>query len=141
MDLIGKWKLHSMLTYDGGESGPAYAPIEDIIAKHPDMDDYRRMAEGGIDINEDGHIYYLMKVPEGFSEEELKAAIEEEGLSLSDNGMLIVDSQEWKTEGDKVMYDTGIHGEVLGEEVSSWAELKIGDDGLLEIVTSKYIRA
>ena len=38
----------------------------------------------------------------------------------------------WKSEDDKNYYDTGIEGEALGEEVSSWMEIPV-IDGKIEI--------
>ena len=45
----------------------------------------------------------------------------------------------WKSEDDKNYYDTGIEGEALGEEVSSWMEIPV-IDGKIEIMTFRIAK-
>ena len=139
MNLIGKWKMHSMMMPVEGE-GLKFVTVDEAIAMRPGDRDITQMAEMYMDINPDGKVYELMAIPAGVTEEQLKQAVEEEGIILTDDNMMIVGSHDWKTEDGKFMYDTGIHGEMLGEEISSWAEIEEDENGLITIVASKFER-
>ena len=52
---------------------------------------------------------------------------------------MIVDQQAWKEENGKFYHDSGIHGEVLGEEVSPWMEITETDDGI-ELMLYRLVR-
>ena len=76
--------------------------------------------------NGDGTVETLMPVPEDFTQEQ-RAQLEDEGIKIRD-GMAVVSVEQWKCEDGKNLYNIGISGEVLGEEVSSWTEInEVGD--------------
>ena len=62
-----------------------------------------------------------------------------EEVTLRD-GMVVISTNSWKTEDGKNYYNTGIQGEVLGEEVSPWQEIvEVGD--MIEFSMVRYARA
>lgn len=53
-------------------------------------------------------------------------------------GFLAMEKHEWKEDGRKILYNTQIVGEFLGEEVSPWAEITEDENG--EITMMEMIR-
>ena len=51
---------------------------------------------------------------------------------------LAMEKREWKEDGGKILYNTQIVGEFLGEEVSPWAEITEDENG--EITMMEMIR-
>ena len=80
----------------------------------------------------------MMSLPAEYTQEQIEKAIAE-GTKIRD-GMIVLDSQEWKTEDGKNLYNTGNKGEILGEEISPWVEIKEIDD-MIEMEVLRYVRA
>ena len=53
--------------------------------------------------------------------------------------MILAESFDWKIENGKPYYDSKAEGEVLGEKVNPWVELKETPDGY-EIMTFRIIK-
>ena len=70
--------------------------------------------------------------------EELDAAAAAGELELCGD-MIILERKRWKEEDGKLLYDTGVKGEVLGEAVSPWVEVKFADD-MMELPMMRLIR-
>ena len=82
---------------------------------------------------EDGTITMLTPLPEGVSQAEVDAAVKAGQLELRD-GMMFMGEQHWKVEDGKNMTDTGLEGEVLGEKVGPWEEVKEIDENTIQIM-------
>ncbi len=52
---------------------------------------------------------------------------------------MLLEEKAWKEENGKLFFDTGEKGDVLGEEVSSWKEIKEIEDGI-EVETFRLVR-
>ena len=72
-------------------------------------------------------------------QEEIDRAAAAGQVQLFDNRTMIVDQKAWKEENGKFYHDSGIHGEVLGEEVSPWMEITETDDGI-ELMLYRLVR-
>jgi hypothetical protein len=75
----------------------------------------------------------LTPLPEGVSQAEVDAAVKAGQLELRD-GMMFMGEQHWKVEDGKNMTDTGLEGEVLGEKVGPWEEVKEIDENTIQIM-------
>lgn len=122
MDIIGKWKVKELHlpTPDGVK---VFAP--DALPEDENFEDIARIAGCVTEFAPDGIVYTLMNVPEEFIE-----AARSEGVEFRD-GMAIMDTTAWKEQDGKFFYDTKIEGEVLGEAVDSFAEIKVDENGCL----------
>ena len=56
------------------------------------------------------------------------------------DGVAVFGVTEWKNEDGRILYNTGVEGEVLGEEVSPWIELE-EKDGVIELQMMRLERA
>lgn len=122
MEIIGKWKVKEfhIPTLDGEA---VYTP--ETLPDTEDFEDYAKMTQMIIEFTPDFALNTLMKVPEDLIEQ-----VREQGVEISD-GYAIIDSTAWKEADGKFFFDTKIEGEVLGEAVDSFAEIKVTDDGCL----------
>ena len=149
MSYLGKWKFHSI--GELGEDGIKYLSAEEYLAapmpyideNDPDevemeLNERRKMIETEIRICEDGMWYMLMPLPEGVSEEEVKAAVEAGEISLYD-GMMCEHPMKWEERDGQLWYDTGIEGEFMGEAVDTWAKA-IDEDGYFAFINIRFVK-
>lgn len=112
--------------------------VDEIAASGGDEDMISTFRNTVMVFKEDGTAETQMRLPEDITQEQIDAAIEE-GTKILD-GWAVISTEEWKTKDGKNLYNTGREGEVLGEEVSPWVEIKeIGD--MIEIDVLCYVRA
>lgn len=138
MNLIGKWSIAQMTHFDE-EKGLVWLDAADILAKDDDKDT-QMMLNAVVLIEEDGNITFLSPIPEDISKEELDEALAAGELELRD-GLMIVGQNQWKEENGKYLADTGAEGEVLGEKVGPWEEIKILDSDMIEVMFYRLKRA
>ena len=137
MSLIGRWKIVEAIHFNE-KFEPEWAPIEEILADEELEPEDKIMYSSFMDFTEDGRVLNLSPIPEDLSQEEIDEVVENGEYELYD-GYIKLAEYSWKTENGKNYLDTRIKGEVLGEEVSSWAELKIVD-GVIEIMTVRVVK-
>lgn len=138
MSLIGRWKIVEAIRFNENFE-PGWAPIEEILADEELEPEDKRIYSSFMDFTEDGRVLNLAPIPEDLSQEEIDEAVNDGEFELYD-GYIKLTEYSWKTENGKYYLDTHIKGEVLGEEVSSWAELNIVD-GKIEIMTVRVVKA
>lgn len=140
MDIIGNYKVEKMMYSIGNDFGmytrdEIYADIENKLASGEtdphEAGQTKMLFEATVEFTEDNKVITWMKLPEGVSEEEINAAIQSGEISRVSDGYFAAEETEWKFEDGKYFYDTKIKGEVLGEKISSWAEIAFDDNGLL----------
>lgn len=137
MNLIGKWKVKEVLRFSP-ENGMEWKTLEEIEALGEDEDTLSMYRNSVMIFHENGTAETLMHLPADCTQEQVEAVIAE-GHEIHD-GMMVLDSKEWKTEDGKNLYNTGNEGEILGEEVSPWVELQEVDD-MIELQFLRYTRA
>lgn len=137
INLIGKWKVAEMVDFDGETGTIKWAKVEDILAKDDVDKDTRFMANTVAVFGEDGTITMLTPLPEGVSQAEVDAAVKAGQLELRD-GMMFMGEQHWKVEDGKNMSDMGLEGEVLGEKVGPWEEIKEIDENTIEMTFYRF---
>ena len=124
MDVRGVWKVKEVHvpTPDGEKVfTPDNPPEDERFEGAVEMMQYRT------EFAEDGTLNTLMFVPEDKRGEAAK-----HGAVVREDGYATVESTVWKEENGKIYYDTEIEGEVLGENVDSFAEIPVTEDGCLQ---------
>ena len=117
-----------------------WTKVEDILSKGELDREMTMLMKTVVEFQEDGTIDFFCPLPEGVSQEEIDAAIAAGKLKLKD-GMMVMDQKHWKEENEKIMTDTGAKGEVLGEKVGPWEELKEVDGGMIEMMMYRLKKA
>lgn len=137
MSLVGRWKLVEAIRFNENFE-PEWAPIEEILADDDLEPEDIAMYSAVMDFKEDGRVLNLAPIPENLSQEEIDEAVKNGEMELYDGYMLLSENR-WKTENGKYYFDTNVKGEILGEEISSWAEISV-IDGKMEIMTSRVVK-
>lgn len=132
MNLVGKWRIAEMLNFNVEKGCMEWAKVEDLLSRDDADKDMFLMGRMQVVFAEDGTITLLTPIPDGASQEEVDAAVKSGEITLKD-GMLFMGENHWKVEDGKNMADTGLEGEVLGEKVGPWEELKEVGDGMLQM--------
>lgn len=122
MNLIGKWKIKEFRipTLDGVQ---VFTP--DTLPESEEYMDYAQMARTLTEFTPDGRMDTLMPVPE-----ELLEQVQNEGMEIRD-GFAVIKSSAWKEQDGKFFFDSEIEGEILGETVDPFMEIKVLPDGCL----------
>ena len=140
MDLIGKWVVAETMQFNDEKCQMEWASVETILAQEELDKDLKLLLQTVVVFNEDGTIDFFCPFPEGVSQEEIDAALAAGQLRLKD-GMMVMDQKQWKSEDGKVFANTGAEGEVLGEKVGPWEELKMLDGDKIEMMLYRLKRA
>ncbi|MDD6799783.1 MAG: hypothetical protein PUE85_05125 [Firmicutes bacterium] len=131
MNIIGRWGVSAVMSFADGDfkwvTEEESANIEDF-----DTSTFSQVME----FTPDGKLLNMIKIPENTPQEEIDNAVSA-GMTRVDD-YLVTGQQEWKEEDGKILYNSGVQGEVLGEEVSPWAEIAVDDNG--EITVMEMIR-
>lgn len=137
MNLIGKWKVKEAINFSP-ENGMEWKTVDELEALGQDESTIATYRNTLTVFNEGGTMETLMTLPADCTQEMLDELIAE-GKEIRD-GMAVISKEEWKTEDGINYHNTGVNGEVCGEEVSPWVEItEIGD--MIELQFLRYIRA
>ena len=110
-----------------------WVKAEDHLAQD-DLDrEMAAMLKYQVLFEENGNFGFLMPIPEDLSQKEIDEALASGEFELKD-GMILVDKHHWKVENGKNMADIGHEGEVMGEKVGPWEELKEVDAETIEMM-------
>ena len=122
MNIIGKWKIKEfhIPTLDGIQ---VFTP--DTLPEDETYTDYAQMARTLTEFLPDGRMDTLMPVPE-----EMLEQVQNEGMEIRD-GFAVIKSDAWKEQDGKFFFNSGIEGEILGETVDPFMEIKVLPDGCL----------
>ena len=132
-NLMGKWVVAETMQFNDEKCTIEWVSVESILAKEDLDKDMMMLLKTQVVFQEDGTIDFFCPLPEGVSQAEIDAAIAAGQLKMKD-GMMVMQQKHWKEEGGKILTDTGAEGEVLGEKVGPWEELKEVDGGMIEMM-------
>ncbi len=151
MSYIGRWKFDSIGTLDE-ERGMVYLSADEYLkAPMPYVDENdeeevaneiterKSMIGMQIEVAEDGKIYFLSPLPEGVSDEEVKAAVEAGAITLYD-GMMTDAPKAWEERDGEFWFDSGIEGEAFGEKTDSWIK-PLDADGYFNFINIRFVKA
>ena len=139
-NLIGKWVVAEAMQFNDETCKVEWVSVEKILAKDDQDKDTIMLLKTIVVFQEDGSIDFFCPLPEGVSQAEIDAAVAAGKLKLKD-GMMVMDQKHWKEENGKIMTDTGAKGEVLGERVGPWEELKVVDHDMVEMMMYRLKKA
>ena len=139
-NLIGKWRIVESMQFNEEKECFEWAKVSDILAQEDVDEDMVMLLNGTALFEEDGNLVFLSPLPEGISQEEIDEAVASGEMELRD-GMMITQQNHWKTEDGKNLADTGAEGEVLGEKVGPWEEIKEIDNETIEMTMFRLRRA
>lgn len=132
INLIGKWQIAEILQFDE-EKGMIWAKVSDLLAQEDFDKEMQMLVNAEVLFEEDGNLVFMSPIPEGVTQEEIDEAVAAGEISLRD-GKMVSDQKHWKVENGKNMADTGAEGEVLGEKVGPWEEIKELDDHTIQMM-------
>lgn len=150
MDYTGKWKFHSVMTYDENDMPVYLTPEEYLNSPMPyvdetdeeavadEMNERRKMIGTTIKICEDGKLYMLTLIPEDIPQEEVDKAVAAGVIKLVD-GAIADEPMAWELRDGELWFDTGIEGEVYGEKADSWVK-PIDENGLFNFINFRFIK-
>lgn len=133
-DVLGLWRMKKVLSFDE-DFNAKYVTIEEMLEKDDDKDT-KMLAISVIEFTPEGNIE--MKIPvekTGYTIEQVEA----EGMPVKDGYVMLDSPKHWKEENGEVYADTGMKGEVLGEEVDGWEKLELDEEGLLPMMGKMYL--
>lgn len=139
-NLLGKWVVAETMQFNDETCKVEWVSVEKILAKDDQDKDTIMLLKTIVVFQEDGAIDFLCPLPEGVSQAEIDAALAAGKLKLQD-GMMVMDQKHWKEENGKIMADTGAEGEVFGEKVGPWEELKVVDGDMVEMMMYRLKKA
>ena len=141
MNYIGKWVFDSIGMHDD-EKGMIYLNADEYLASPmpyidetdeeavaDEMDERKKTIGMQVKICDDSKLYFLIPVPDGVSEAELKEVINTGELMLIDD-MLTDKAIAWEERDGELWYDTGI-----GDD--SWTKA-IDENGFFTIITMRF---
>ena len=136
-DFIGTWRVAEVMTFNEETSSMGWTKSEVLLA-NPDLDkEYKMMAQAKAEFDKE-QIHMLSPIPEGVSQEEIYEAVASGELVLKD-GLMNLESFDWKIEDGKAYFNSHAEGEAFGEKLSPWVEIKeIGD--MIELMTFHLIK-
>ncbi|MBQ3602449.1 MAG: hypothetical protein IJA02_01260 [Clostridia bacterium] len=150
MDFIGKWKFHSIgVSNDNGElvyltaegyldSPMLYIDETDKDAVNEEMKERKKIIGMQIKICDNGKLYMLMPLPEGVSQAEVDKEVAAGFFTLVD-GMIANSPLQWELRDGELWYDTGIKGEVFGEEAQTWVKA-FDESGYFTFINYRFIK-
>lgn len=133
INLTGKWNIVESIQFNDEKGCMEWAKAEDILAKEDVDREIAMLIKSIVLFEEDGNLVFLTPLPEGVSQAEVDAAVAAGKIKLRD-GMMLTQQNHWKVENGKNMADTGAEGEVLGEKVGPWEEIKEVDENTIELM-------
>ncbi len=132
-NLLGKWIVAETLQFNDEKGEMEWTSVESVFEKGDLDKETIMLLKTEMEFHEDGTVDSLTPLPEGVSQEEVDAAVASGKIVLR-NGMMLTEQHHWKVEDGKNMADTGFEGEVFGEKVGPWEEIKEVGDGMIEMM-------
>ena len=139
MDALGVWKIRNAQQFDAATMKLVDKNVDDILADTRIPEDDKQMLRAKFIFKDDGYVYTALPVPEEMPQEEIDEYLASGEAWLVD-GLLGVERKEWKEEDGKVKFNSGTKGEVLGEAIDPWMEIKENDDGSIKFFTYTLVK-
>ena len=97
----------------------------ETLPDEEEYEDFAQMVRTFFEFTPDGRLDTLMPVPE-----EMVEQAKNEGMEICE-GFAVIKSAAWKEQDGKFFYNSEIEGEVFGETVDPFMEIKVLPDGCL----------
>ena len=139
MNILGKWKITEVQVFSSEGLNLVWRTATDILADEKADDYVKQSLQYKYIFTEDGKALLLYPIPANAPKEEVEKAIASGEFKLYDDNTMILEEKAWKEENGKLYFDSGAKGEVLGEAVSPWVEIKETADGI-EVMSYRLVR-
>lgn len=139
MNVVGLWKIKTAQTFDAATMKLVEKNVEDILADTSIDDSEKKMLACKFIFKDDGFVYTAFPIPDDMPKEEIDEYIAS-GEGWLVDGMLGIERKEWKEEDGKFRFNSGTKGEVMGEAIDPWMEIKQNDDGSIKFFTYTLVR-
>jgi hypothetical protein len=123
MKFAGLWKIKAAAQFDATTLKLVEKPVEDILADESIGNDEKKMLHAKFLFTEDGWVKTLFPIPDDMPKEEIDEMLASGEFELFENS-LVIEKKAWKEEDGAVKFDSGTKGEVMGEAVDPWVEIK-----------------
>ena len=140
MKFAGLWKIKAAEQFDAAALKLVEKPVEDILADESLDDGEKKMLHAKFLFTEDGWVKTLFPIPEDMPKEEIDEMLASGEFELFENS-LVIEKKAVKEEDGVVKFDSGTKGEVMGEAVDPWVEIKENDDGSIKFFTYTLVKA
>lgn len=122
MDIIGKWKVKefNLATLDGVKN---FTP--DNLPDSEEFEAFSQMTTMLIEFTPDGLLNTLLPASGEIDKEEFGDVV------IRDDGYALIESTTWKEENGKFFFDSRMEGDIMGETIDPFIEIKVTDDGCL----------
>ena len=139
LNVIGKWKIHSVLSVND-QLEQVWKTVDEMAAD-PETDPFDlQMFDSLIVFGDDGVIKTVIQIPEDMPKEELDAAVEAGECEIYAPGLVVIEKRSWKEVDGKYFFDSGVEGDILGEETDPWVEIIPTENGI-QYATFRLVRA
>ena len=141
MSMTGTWIITEARRFDE-EKGLVWKRTQDLLADDTIDDSDKKMLKVKYIFDGEGTVMMVMPIPEGTPQEDIDAAVATGEVELYGGNMFVMEKKAYKEEDGKVYMDTGIKGEILGENINPWEELKVVPDipGCYEIFFNRIMK-
>lgn len=149
MDYTGIYKvdmIHTPVPTDDGfdvvwADKDQYMAMGDTSDPH-EMREREQMFSCLLKVDEDGHCYTMVAIPDDVPQEEIDKAIAD-GAKVIDGTYLIMDEgTPWEMRGEDFYTCSGMDGEFLGEKTDPWVKSNREDGSIVlgDFVEIKYVK-
>jgi len=138
MDIIGKWRITEAEVFNP-DLTKTWKTEAEIMADSSLEDHVKQSLSFRYLFNADGSALILFPIPADAPKEEIDAAIASGELKLHGDNDMILEEKAWKEENGKFYFDSGAKGEVFGEAISPWVEIKETANGI-ELMSFRLVK-
>ncbi len=139
MELSGKWIIKEVLKFNDNYEREWVSAEAMLADEAVDPSDKKLLSSSAV-FDDDGFIKLMMPLPEEIPQEELKELLDSGEIEMYGDDMIVYEKHPYKLVDGKLMFDTGTKGEVLGEAIDPWAQIKEAD-GMLEFMSYHLAKA
>lgn len=139
MNIVGLWKIRTAAQFDAATMKLVDKNVEDILADESIDSSDKKMLYAKFLFTEDGWVKTLFPIPDDMPKEELDEMLASGEFELFENS-LVIEKKAWKEEGGVVKFDSGTKGEVMGEAIDPWMEIKENEDGSIKFMTYSLVK-
>ena len=135
INVVGRWKIKEVSFMDQ-DLNKTWRSVEDLLAD--DSVEDKNLYRSKVMFTEGGEILMMLEKPDDMSQEEVDEMMASGEMEVYES-YIVYEKFPWKEEDGRIMFDSGMKGEVFGEAVSPWIEIKGSDDEIF-LFSYKLVR-
>ncbi len=139
MDIVGKWTVYEVMSRDD-ELNIVWKKKDEMLASLEPGDDMLMILNSSIIFTDEGKMLTIAPIPANVPKAAVDEAVAAGKVKLYGDNMILLEGKDWKEEDGKIFYNSGTKGEIFGEPVSPWVEIREVEDGVIEIMMMRLIK-